>query len=119
MICLDSSFKNCFAYLQATESEAGDMDLSGLPEKAVDSEDEDDEEDIQRASDLLMSRDIVWDCLEKDLIHRTQEDIGEYGSRQMATQAQEASRKFINLHCVNMSIYWKSVGKSQFYFMPL
>uniref|UniRef100_H0V3A7 Rap guanine nucleotide exchange factor 2 n=1 Tax=Cavia porcellus TaxID=10141 RepID=H0V3A7_CAVPO len=75
LICLDSSFKNCFAYLQATESEAGDMDLSGLPEKAVDSEDEDDEEDIQRASDLLMSRDIVWDCLEKDLIHRTQEDI--------------------------------------------
>ncbi|XP_063116999.1 rap guanine nucleotide exchange factor 2-like [Cavia porcellus] len=51
------------------------MDLSGLPEKAVDSEDEDDEEDIQRALDLLMSRDIVWDCLEKDLIHRTQEDI--------------------------------------------
>uniref|UniRef100_A0A8C0UTI3 Rap guanine nucleotide exchange factor 2 n=1 Tax=Cyanistes caeruleus TaxID=156563 RepID=A0A8C0UTI3_CYACU len=60
---------------QATESEAGDMDLSGLPETAVDSEDDDDEEDIERASDPLMSRDIVRDCLEKDPIDRTDDDI--------------------------------------------
>uniref|UniRef100_A0A8C0ZE71 Rap guanine nucleotide exchange factor 2 n=1 Tax=Cyanistes caeruleus TaxID=156563 RepID=A0A8C0ZE71_CYACU len=62
-------------YHTATESEAGDMDLSGLPETAVDSEDDDDEEDIERASDPLMSRDIVRDCLEKDPIDRTDDDI--------------------------------------------
>lgn len=54
------------------------MDLSGLPETAVDSEDDDDEEDIERASDPLMSRDIVRDCLEKDPIDRTDDDIGKY-----------------------------------------
>lgn len=65
-------------HFKATESEAGDMDLSGLPETAVDSEDDDDEEDIERASDPLMSRDIVRDCLEKDPIDRTDDDIGEF-----------------------------------------
>lgn len=54
------------------------MDLSGLPETAVDSEEDDDEEDIERASDPLMSRDIVRDCLEKDPMDRTDDDIGEY-----------------------------------------
>lgn len=68
---------------QATESEAGDMDLSGLPETAVDSEDDDDEEDIERASDPLMSRDIVRDCLEKDPIDRTDDDIGKRPWRRM------------------------------------
>lgn len=53
------------------------MDLSGLPETAVDSEEDDDEEDIERASDPLMSRDIVRDCLEKDPMDRTDDDIGE------------------------------------------
>lgn len=70
------SVLTCFT-LKATESEAGEMDLSGLPETAVDSEDDDDEEDIERASDPLMSRDIVRDCLEKDPIDRTDDDIGE------------------------------------------
>uniref|UniRef100_A0A4W6FFM4 Rap guanine nucleotide exchange factor 2 n=1 Tax=Lates calcarifer TaxID=8187 RepID=A0A4W6FFM4_LATCA len=51
------------------------MDLSGLPETAVDSEEDDDEEDIERASDPLMSRDIVRDCLEKDPMDRTDDDI--------------------------------------------
>ncbi|XP_054648985.1 rap guanine nucleotide exchange factor 2 isoform X5 [Dunckerocampus dactyliophorus] len=60
---------------QATENEPGDMDLSGLPETAVDSEEDDDEEDIERASDPLMSRDIVRDCLEKDPMDRTDDDI--------------------------------------------
>ncbi|XP_015247513.1 PREDICTED: rap guanine nucleotide exchange factor 2-like isoform X5 [Cyprinodon variegatus] len=59
----------------ATENEPGDMDLSGLPETAVDSEEDDDEEDIERASDPLMSRDIVRDCLEKDPMDRTDDDI--------------------------------------------
>lgn len=62
--------------IQATESEPCDMDLSGLPETAVDSEEDDDEEDIERASDPLMSRDIVRDCLEKDPMDRTDDDIG-------------------------------------------
>ncbi|XP_061137539.1 rap guanine nucleotide exchange factor 2-like isoform X5 [Syngnathus typhle] len=62
-------------YRTATENESGDMDLSGLPETAVDSEEDDDEEDIERASDPLMSRDIVRDCLEKDPMDRTDDDI--------------------------------------------
>lgn len=56
------------------------MDLSGLPETAVDSEEDDDEEDIERASDPLMSRDIVRDCLEKDPMDRTDDDIGKLSS---------------------------------------
>lgn len=67
-----------FTLLQATENEPGDMDLSGLPETAVDSEEDDDEEDIERSSDPLMSRDIVRDCLEKDPMDRTDDDIGEH-----------------------------------------
>lgn len=63
--------------MQATESEMGDVDLTGLPETAVDSEEEEeDEEDIDRASDPLMSRDVVRECLEKDPRDRTDDDIG-------------------------------------------
>ncbi|KAK1792578.1 hypothetical protein P4O66_012507 [Electrophorus voltai] len=60
---------------QATESECGDVDLSGLPETAVDSDDDDDDEDVGRSGDPLMSRDIVRDCLEKDPMDRTDDDI--------------------------------------------
>lgn len=74
-----------FYFYKATESEPGDMDLSGLPETAVDSEDDDDEEDIERASDPLMSRDIVRDCLEKDPIDRTDDDIGKLTKSQIAS----------------------------------
>ncbi|XP_043917992.1 rap guanine nucleotide exchange factor 2 isoform X3 [Protopterus annectens] len=74
-ITSDSGSSSLSDIYQATESEGGDMDLSGLPETAVDSEDDDDEEDIERASDPLMSRDIVRDCLEKDPIDRTDDDI--------------------------------------------
>ncbi|KAM9678741.1 rap guanine nucleotide exchange factor 2 isoform 1-T1 [Trichechus inunguis] len=74
-ITSDSGSSSLSDIYQATESEAGDMDLSGLPETAVDSEDDDDEEDIERASDPLMSRDIVRDCLEKDPVDRTDDDI--------------------------------------------
>ncbi|XP_067848689.1 rap guanine nucleotide exchange factor 2 isoform X2 [Heptranchias perlo] len=74
-ITSDSGSSSLSDLYQATECEAGDMDLSGLPETAVDSEDDDDEEDIERASDPLMSRDIVRDCLEKDPIDRTDDDI--------------------------------------------
>uniref|UniRef100_A0A673GPN1 Rap guanine nucleotide exchange factor 2 n=1 Tax=Sinocyclocheilus rhinocerous TaxID=307959 RepID=A0A673GPN1_9TELE len=74
-ITSDSGSSSLSDIYQATESEPGDMDLSGLPETAVDSEEDDDEEDIERASDPLMSRDIVRDCLEKDPIDRTDDDI--------------------------------------------
>uniref|UniRef100_A0A8B9JAB8 Rap guanine nucleotide exchange factor 2 n=1 Tax=Astyanax mexicanus TaxID=7994 RepID=A0A8B9JAB8_ASTMX len=74
-ITSDSGSSSLSDIYQATESEQGDMDLSGLPETAVDSEEDDDEEDIERASDPLMSRDIVRDCLEKDPMDRTDDDI--------------------------------------------
>ncbi|XP_036406692.1 rap guanine nucleotide exchange factor 2-like isoform X3 [Megalops cyprinoides] len=74
-ITSDSGSSSLSDIYQATESEPGDMDLSGLPETAVDSEEDDDEEDIERASDPLMSRDIVRDCLEKDPVDRTDDDI--------------------------------------------
>ncbi|CAL9706554.1 unnamed protein product [Knipowitschia caucasica] len=71
----DSGSSSLSDIYQATENEPGDMDLSGLPETAVDSEEDDDEEDIERSSDPLMSRDIVRDCLEKDPMDRTDDDI--------------------------------------------
>ncbi|KAJ8403577.1 hypothetical protein AAFF_G00349030 [Aldrovandia affinis] len=74
-ITSDSGSSSLSDIYQATESEPCDMDLSGLPETAVDSEEDDDEEDIERASDPLMSRDIVRDCLEKDPVDRTDDDI--------------------------------------------
>ncbi|XP_067104168.1 rap guanine nucleotide exchange factor 2 [Osmerus mordax] len=74
-ITSDSGSSSLSDIYQATENDQGDMDLSGLPETAVDSEEDDDEEDIERASDPLMSRDIVRDCLEKDPMDRTDDDI--------------------------------------------
>ncbi|CAB1325615.1 unnamed protein product [Coregonus sp. 'balchen'] len=74
-ITSDSGSSSLSDIYQATENEPGDMDLSGLPETNVDSEEDDDEEDIERASDPLMSRDIVRDCLEKDPMDRTDDDI--------------------------------------------
>ncbi|XP_062249276.1 rap guanine nucleotide exchange factor 2 isoform X8 [Platichthys flesus] len=74
-ITSDSGSSSLSDIYQATENEPCDMDLSGLPETAVDSEEDDDEEDIERASDPLMSRDIVRDCLEKDPMDRTDDDI--------------------------------------------
>ena len=65
------------SFLQATESELGDVDLSGLPEAAVDSEEEEEEdEDLERASDTLLGRDLVRECLEKDPVDRNDDDIG-------------------------------------------
>ncbi|KAA8586663.1 hypothetical protein FQN60_000499 [Etheostoma spectabile] len=62
--------------LQATESELGDVDLSGLPEAAVDSEEEEEDEDLERASDTLLGRDLVRESLEKDPADRNDDDIG-------------------------------------------
>ncbi|KAK3523285.1 hypothetical protein QTP86_028520 [Hemibagrus guttatus] len=56
-------------------NDCGDVDLSGLPETAVDSDDDDDDEEVGRSADPLMSRDIVRDCLEKDPTDRTDDDI--------------------------------------------
>ncbi|XP_043559345.1 rap guanine nucleotide exchange factor 6-like isoform X1 [Chiloscyllium plagiosum] len=75
-IASDSGSSSLSDIYQATESEMGDVDLSGLPETAVDSEEEEeDEEDIDRASDPLMGRDVVRECLEKDPADRTDDDI--------------------------------------------
>ncbi|XP_069366223.1 rap guanine nucleotide exchange factor 6 isoform X17 [Paralichthys olivaceus] len=64
------------SYNTATESELGDVDLSGLPEAAVDSEEEEEEdEDLERASDTLLGRDLVRECLEKDPADRNDDDI--------------------------------------------
>uniref|UniRef100_A0A4W4F7I7 RA-GEF-1 n=1 Tax=Electrophorus electricus TaxID=8005 RepID=A0A4W4F7I7_ELEEL len=74
-ITSDSGSSSLSDIYQATESECGDVDLSGLPETAVDSDDDDDDEDVGRSGDPLMSRDIVRDCLEKDPMDRTDDDI--------------------------------------------
>uniref|UniRef100_A0A8C2AR11 Si:dkey-253i9.4 n=1 Tax=Cyprinus carpio TaxID=7962 RepID=A0A8C2AR11_CYPCA len=74
-IASDSGSSSLSDIYQATESECGDMDLSGLPETAVDTDDDDDDEDVGRGTDPLMSRDIVRDCLEKDPMDRTDDDI--------------------------------------------
>ncbi|XP_033908642.3 rap guanine nucleotide exchange factor 6-like isoform X5 [Acipenser ruthenus] len=75
-IASDSGSSSLSDIYQATESEIGDVDLSGLPEAAVDSEEEEEEdEDIDRASDPLLGRDVVRDCLEKDPADRTDDDI--------------------------------------------
>lgn len=67
--------------VQATESELGDVDLSGLPEAAVDSEEEEEEdEDLERASDALLGRDLVRECLEKEPADRNDDDIGQCSS---------------------------------------
>lgn len=67
-----------FCFDQATESELGDVDLSGLPEAPVDSEeDEEEDEDLERASDALLGRDLVRECLEKDPVDRNDDDIGQ------------------------------------------
>ncbi|XP_041121713.1 rap guanine nucleotide exchange factor 6-like isoform X13 [Polyodon spathula] len=75
-IASDSGSSSLSDIYQATESEIGDVDLSGLPEAAVDSEEEEEEdEDIDRASDPLLGRDVVRDCLEKEPADRTDDDI--------------------------------------------
>ncbi|CAB1352967.1 unnamed protein product [Coregonus sp. 'balchen'] len=66
-IASDSGSSSLSDIYQATESEMGDVDLSGLPEAAVDSEEEEEEdEDLERTSDTLLGRDLVRECLEKD-----------------------------------------------------
>ncbi|XP_037835016.1 rap guanine nucleotide exchange factor 6 isoform X4 [Kryptolebias marmoratus] len=72
----DSGSSSLSDIYQATESELGDVDLSGLPETAVDSEEEEEEdEDLERASDTLLGRDLVRECLEKDPADRNDDDI--------------------------------------------
>ncbi|XP_075065856.1 rap guanine nucleotide exchange factor 6-like isoform X2 [Mixophyes fleayi] len=74
-IASDSGSSSLSDIYQATESEMGDVDLTGLPEAPVDSEDEDEDADMDRASDTLLGRDIVRECLEKDPADRTDDDI--------------------------------------------
>ncbi|KAM8900257.1 rap guanine nucleotide exchange factor 6 isoform 4-T4 [Spinachia spinachia] len=75
-IASDSGSSSLSDIYQATESELGDVDLSGLPEAAVDSEEEEEEdEDLERVSDTLLGRDLVRECLEKDPADRNDDDI--------------------------------------------
>ncbi|XP_024921579.1 rap guanine nucleotide exchange factor 6 isoform X3 [Cynoglossus semilaevis] len=75
-IASDSGSSSLSDIYQATESELGDVDLSGLPEAAVDSEEEEEEdEDLERAADTLLGRDLVRECLEKDPVDRNDDDI--------------------------------------------
>lgn len=53
------------------------MDLSGLPEAPVDSDDEyEEDEDLEHSSDTLLGRDVVRECLEKEPAKRNEDDIG-------------------------------------------
>uniref|UniRef100_A0AAY4EEW3 Rap guanine nucleotide exchange factor (GEF) 6 n=1 Tax=Denticeps clupeoides TaxID=299321 RepID=A0AAY4EEW3_9TELE len=75
-IASDSGSSSLSDIYQATESEMGDVDLSGLPEAPVDSEEEEEEdEDLERSADTLLSRDLVRECLEKDPTDRSDDDI--------------------------------------------
>ncbi|KAM6970037.1 rap guanine nucleotide exchange factor 6 [Aplochiton taeniatus] len=75
-IASDSGSSSLSDIYQATESEMGDVDLSGLPEAAVDSEEEEEEdEDMERAADTLLGRDLVRECLEKEPADRNDDDI--------------------------------------------
>ncbi|XP_061790157.1 rap guanine nucleotide exchange factor 6 isoform X3 [Nerophis lumbriciformis] len=75
-IASDSGSSSLSDIYQATESELGDVDLSGLPEAPVDSEEEEEEdEDLDRASNALLGRDLVRECLEKDPADRNDDDI--------------------------------------------
>ncbi|CAL8365555.1 unnamed protein product [Lota lota] len=75
-IASDSGSSSLSDLYQGTESEVGDVDLSGLPEAAVDSEEEEEEdEDLERTSDTLLGRDLVRECLEKEPADRNDDDI--------------------------------------------
>uniref|UniRef100_A0A674KBY7 Rap guanine nucleotide exchange factor 6 n=1 Tax=Terrapene triunguis TaxID=2587831 RepID=A0A674KBY7_9SAUR len=75
-IASDSGSSSLSDIYQATESDMGDVDLTGLPEAPVDSEDEEEEdEDIDRTSDPLLGRDVVRECLEKEPADKTDDDI--------------------------------------------
>ncbi|XP_058810856.1 rap guanine nucleotide exchange factor 2-like isoform X2 [Phymastichus coffea] len=54
------------------DADADDVDLSGLVESVVDS---DEEEDLAESMDSLTVRDTVRECLEKDPAERTEDDI--------------------------------------------
>ncbi|XP_058270883.1 rap guanine nucleotide exchange factor 6 isoform X3 [Hemibagrus wyckioides] len=72
----DSASSSLSDIYHATESEVGDMDLSGLPEAPVDSDDEyEEDEELEHASDPLLGRDVVRECLEKEPAERNDDDI--------------------------------------------
>ncbi|XP_023287865.1 rap guanine nucleotide exchange factor 2 isoform X2 [Orussus abietinus] len=54
------------------DADADEVDLSGLVESIVDS---DEEEDLAESMDSLNVRDTVRECLEKDPVERTEDDI--------------------------------------------
>ncbi|XP_068704769.1 rap guanine nucleotide exchange factor 6-like isoform X1 [Montipora foliosa] len=52
-----------------------ELDLTGLVESIVDSDEEDEEEESHSSRESLMVRDVVRDCLEKEPSDRTESDI--------------------------------------------
>ncbi|XP_022105677.1 rap guanine nucleotide exchange factor 6-like isoform X2 [Acanthaster planci] len=70
---LHSSMSSSFSDLyQAGSNENPDLDLTGLVESTVDSDDED---TVSESASTLVVRDFVRDCLEKDPMDRTEDDI--------------------------------------------
>ncbi|XP_037928446.1 rap guanine nucleotide exchange factor 2 isoform X2 [Teleopsis dalmanni] len=65
------SGSDTMASVYGSSLEAEEIDLSGLVESVVDS----DEEDLAESMDSLNVRDAVRDCLEKDPSERTEEDV--------------------------------------------
>lgn len=51
------------------------LDLTGLVESIVDSDEEDEEDESHSSRESLMVRDVVRDCLEKEPVDRTESDI--------------------------------------------
>ncbi|XP_033643889.1 rap guanine nucleotide exchange factor 6-like isoform X2 [Asterias rubens] len=70
---IHSSMSSSFSDLcQGSNSENPDLDLTGLVESTVDSDDED---TVSESASTLVVRDLVRDCLEKDPMDRTEDDI--------------------------------------------
>ncbi|XP_049313404.1 rap guanine nucleotide exchange factor 2-like isoform X2 [Bactrocera dorsalis] len=65
------SGSDTMASVYGSSMDAEEIDLSGLVESVVDS----DEEDLAESMDSLNVRDAVRDCLEKDPSERTEEDV--------------------------------------------
>ncbi|CAH1246961.1 RAPGEF6 [Branchiostoma lanceolatum] len=72
-ICSRSSDSGSSFSDNLTRSESVELDLSGLQESVVDSDDE--EDGMSQSSECLLVRDVVRDCLEKDPSERTDDDI--------------------------------------------
>ncbi|TRY77682.1 hypothetical protein DNTS_004557 [Danionella cerebrum] len=90
-IASDSGSSSLSDIYQATESDAGDVDLSGLPEAPVDSEEEEDEEEIEHSREALLEPDRVRESLEIEPHQRSEEDIELCGVMRFLTVEREGT----------------------------